>query len=120
MLQIVNQEKSKKIINIIYIFHLISALKWKGAIDEAALFLDGGKLPCLLVENKVDLVDFEDDPSILEFAKNNEFCGAFRTSSKTGFNVCESMEYLIRNIIKRMKDFQAKQANKNKFRCIIY
>ena len=119
MLQIVNQEKSKKIINIIYIFHLISALKWKGAIDEAALFLDGGKLPCLLVENKVDLVDFKDDSSLQKFANKNKFCGAFRTSSKTGFNVCESMEYLIRNIIQRMEGFETNQ-RKKQFRCIIY
>ena len=120
MLQIVNQEKSKKIINIIYIFHLISALKWKESIDEAALFLDGGKLPCLLVENKVDLIDFVDDPSLQEFANDNGFCGAFRTSSKTGFNVVESMEYLIKNIIKRMEDFQASQTNNKKSQCIIY
>jgi len=119
MLQIVNQEKSKKIINIIYIFHLISALKWKESIDEAALFLDGGKLPCLLVENKVDLVDFKDDPSLQKFANKNKFCGAFRTSAKTGFNVCESMEYLIKNIIKRMEGSQNNQ-RKKEFRCIIY
>ena len=114
MLQIFNQEKSKKIINIIYICHLIRALKWKAVVDEVALFLDGGKLPCLLVENKVDLVDFEVDPSLQTFAIENEFCGAFRTSAKTGFNVSESMEYLIRNIIKRMEDFQAYQIKKNK------
>ena len=99
---------------------MTSALKWKATIDEVALFLDGGKLPYILIENKVDLIDFEDDPSLQEFANNNEFCGAFRTSSKTGFNVCESMEYLIRNIIRRMEDFQANQVNKKKFRCIIY
>ena len=83
------------------------------------MFLDGGKLPCLLVENKVDLVDFEEDPSLQEFAKKYEFCGAFRTSAKTGYNVSESMEYLIRNIIKRMEDFQTNQIKK-KSRCIIY
>ena len=98
---------------------MISALKWKAAIDEVALFLDGGKLPCLLVENKADLVDFKEDPSLQKFAKKNKFCGAYRTSAKTGFNVSESMEYLIKNIIKRMEGFQDNQIEK-KSRCIIY
>ena len=60
------------------------------------------------MENKVDLVDFEDDPSLEEFAKINGFCGCFRTSSKTGFNVDESMRYLIRIIIKRLEDIESK------------
>ena len=67
-------------------------------------------MPCLLVENNVDLISpqNENDPTLQIFAKNNGFCGAFRTSSKTGFNVDESMEYLIRIIIKRIKDWQFK------------
>ena len=74
------------------------------------MFLDGGKLPCLLVENKVDLLD---DPSsneaeLQEFARNNEFCGSFRTSAKEGTNISESMEFLIKTIIKRMEDMQSK------------
>ena len=41
-----------------------------------------------------------------EFALQNGFCGAFRTSSKTGFNVNESMEFLINNIIERIEKKQ--------------
>ena len=72
--------------------------------------MDGGKLPCPLVENKVDLLDSDaqNDPQFEEFAKNNDFCGCFKTSAKTGLNVSEAMEYLIRNIIKRMEDMQSK------------
>ena len=67
-------------------------------------------MPCLLVENKADLLegDVENDPSLQEFANNNEFCGCFRTSAKTGLNISESMEYLIKNIVKRMEDMQSK------------
>jgi 50S ribosomal subunit-associated GTPase HflX len=67
-------------------------------------------LPCLLVENKVDLVDNPegDDPSLQEFAQKNEFCGCFRTSAKAGINISESMEFLIKTIIKRMEDMQSK------------
>ena len=97
-------------IHIIYIFLWISTLKWKGSVDEAATFLDGGKLPCLLVENKADLLENgeEEDPSLQEFAQTNEFCGCFRTSAKTGLNISESMEYLIKTIIKRMEDMSSK------------
>ena len=69
-------------------------------------------MPCILVENKADLLEGDQDESELnEFAKNNEFCGCFRTSAKTGLNISESMEYLIKNIIKRMEDMQSKGNN---------
>ena len=105
MQQTLLQEKSKKII----FFNFFSTIKWKASVDEAATFLDGGKLPCVLVENKADLLEGDQDESTLnEFAKNNGFCGCFRTSAKTGLNINESMEYLIKNIIKRMEDMQSK------------
>ena len=67
-------------------------------------------MPCLLVENKVDLLDETDleNAELQEFAQKNEFCGSFRTSAKTGVNISESMEYLIKAIIKRMEDMQSK------------
>ncbi len=84
-------------------------LKWKSSVDEVATFLDGGKIPCLLVENKADLVDNPSDNSELEeFGASNEFCGSFKTSAKTGLNINESMEYLIKNIIQRMEAMQSK------------
>ena len=86
-------------------------MRWKGSVDEVATFLDGGKLPCLLVENKADLLDYdiaEKSPELEEFGSSNGFCGTFRTSAKTGLNINESMEYLIKNIVKRMEDMQSK------------
>ena len=38
---------------------LEATLKWKKSIDDNALFKDGGKLPCVLVQNKIDLVSEE-------------------------------------------------------------
>ena len=63
-----------------------------------------------MVENKIDLLDgdAENDPELQQFAQDNGFCGSFRTSAKTGVNITESMEYLIRTIIKRMEDFESK------------
>ena len=68
--------------------------------------MDKGKLPCVLVENKADLLEGEntDEEKLKEFAKENGFDGVFRTSAKTGLNINESMECLILNIIKRMED----------------
>ena len=63
-----------------------------------------------MVENKVDLIYEEDNKNTLSefknFAFENGFDEAFRTSAKTGFNVNESMEYLIDNIIERMSKFK--------------
>ena len=83
-------------------FDIYSTLRGKGSVDEVATFLDGGKLPCLLVENKADLLDgdnVEKDPQLEEFGSSNGFCGSFRTSAKTGLNINESMEFLIKNNI---------------------
>ena len=107
-----NQRRVSFNINL-YIFYsyLYSTLRWKGSVDEVATFLDGGKLPCLLVENKADLLEgdnFEKSPELEEFGSNNGFCGSFRTSAKTGLNINESMEYLIKNIIQRMESMQSK------------
>ena len=58
----------------------------------------------------MDLLDETDleNAELQEFAQKNEFCGSFRTSAKTGVNISESMEYLIKAIIKRMEDMQSK------------
>ena len=72
--------------------------------------MDGGSLPCLLVENKVDLLGNQEleDPKLQSFAENGNFIACFRTSAKTGTNISESIEYLIKNIIKRMEEMQNK------------
>ena len=78
---------------------------WKNAIDEVATFLDKGKIPCILLENKFDLLENEkkDDPELIDFASKNKFDGVFRISAKTGLNIDESIKFLILNIIKRIE-----------------
>lgn len=86
-----------------------STLVWKSSVDEAAVFIDGGKLPCVLVENKCDLLpEDSSENGLKEFAEKNEFIGSFRASAKVGTNINESMDFLIRNIIKRLEDMSAK------------
>ena len=84
-------------------------LKWKNSIDECASFLDGGKIPCILVENKIDLVEKEvDNGELKSFSDKNGFNGYFRTSAKTGENIGESMEFLLKNIFERIKEMEKK------------
>ena len=67
-----------------------------------------------MVENNAELLENGYDYNIDElkdFALKNGFCGAFRVSAKTGYNVNESMEYLINNILERM---EPKQPEKKK------
>ena len=80
-------------------------LKWKNSVDEAETFLDGGKLPCILVESKSDLIENKEDKEIeiQDFVHKNEFDGGFLVSSKLGENINESAEYLIDKIIERME-----------------
>ena len=87
-------------------------VKWKKSVDEEAVFIDGARLPCILVENKIDLLsDYErdqDDQSLKDFAEKNGFIGCFRSSAKAGINIGEAMEYLIKNIVERMENFASK------------
>ena len=90
--------------------------KWKENVEGELLFLDGGKLPFLLVESKADLLENpeSEDVTLKEFAEKNGFIGSFRVSSKTGLNVTESFEFLLHNLIKRMEDMMAKGFDINK------
>lgn len=63
---------------------------------------DGSLIPCILIENKTDLVledEIKDDIKIKEFTKINNFLEVFRSSAKQGININESMDYLISKIV---------------------
>ena len=74
------------------------------------------RIPCLFIENKRDLVKKkkEDMENLKEFARNNGFIGAFRTSAKTGKKVSESMEFLIKTIINRMEQMMTGLGKQNR------
>ena len=75
-------------------------------MDNFCIFLDGGKIPCILVENKADLLnkdEIENNQELEEFKENNGLDGFFITSAKTGLNVNEAFEYLIDTILKRIE-----------------
>ena len=79
-------------------------------MDEAVAFYDDGVLPSVLIQNKVDLLPSEEEDNteeLNEFCKQNGFNGGFRTSAKTGKNISESMEFLIKEIIKKLEELSA-------------
>lgn len=87
---------------------LKDTLNWKKIISDQANFIDGGNLPFILVQNKVDLIGNKEDFEIIEnetkiICENNYFEKYFMASVKKNINVDESMDYLIENIIDRME-----------------
>ena len=84
----------------------------KSVLEEVEKFKDGGKIPCILIENKSDLL--EDDikktreEEIKKFAEDNGFDGGFLVSTKNGENIDQSMDFLISLIIKRIEKAKEK------------
>ena len=71
------------------------------------------KIPCFLIENKIDLVDDDTKKNISElseFSQNNNYSGFYRTSAKTGENVDSIMDSIIAYIINKLEEFK-KQGN---------
>ena len=110
MQQIKVHEKSKYIKLNIYIKY--RSLNWKKSVDETERFLDGKNLPCVLVENKSDLLDQNKANNLTElkkFSNENEFVNCFRTSAKTGSNINEAMSFLIETVLDRMSKISSKE-----------
>ena len=80
-------------------------------MDDAVTFYDDGHLPSIIVQNKVDLLPEEEQDNIEElqkFSEDNGFNGYFRTSAKTGKNIAESMEFLIKEVIRKLEELNSK------------
>ena len=80
-------------------------------MDETEKFLDGSDLPCILVENKADLLEADKAKDLTElkkFSDDNGFITCFRTSAKTGSNLNETMSYLIDHILEKIKNISSK------------
>ena len=93
---------------------LIDSSKWKEYVDDNSVFMDGSKLPCVLVENKIDLVDEEvlkDDTEIAKFAQEHKYDNFFRTSAKTGIGIDECMEFIIKTILERAENYSKEGHN---------
>ena len=94
---------------------LDECVKWKNTVDDTTKFLDGTNIPAILIKNKVDLLENEEDNNNpdeeKEFCEKNHFLRCFKTSAKTGTNIEEAMNFLISNIIDKMEKITQSGSN---------
>eukprot|EP01115_Flamella_aegyptia_P009667 TRINITY_DN41367_c0_g1_i1.p1 TRINITY_DN41367_c0_g1~~TRINITY_DN41367_c0_g1_i1.p1 ORF type:complete len:216 (+),score=67.80 TRINITY_DN41367_c0_g1_i1:91-738(+) len=84
--------------------------KWKADIDENL-----SDIPVLLLANKCDLIDKDQDldkEMLDRFCKENGFIGWFSTSAKDDVNVDEAGDFLVKNIL--MRDPKAQKNSQDK------
>ena len=94
---------------------MTDTLKWKTVIENESNFIDGGKLPFVLVQNKIDLLkenEIEDVENITKKAsEENGFCKYYLASVKENKNVNEAMACLIDCIIERLEKYSQEGNN---------
>ena len=87
-------------------------MKWKKVVYDESAFIDGDKLPFILIQNKIDLLqnDKEDLNNIMndsqKYIDSGDFIGYYMTSVKENINIDEPIKFLIDIIIDRLEKFQ--------------
>ena len=88
---------------------LEDSLKWKESVYNESEFIDGGKIPFILVQNKIDLITKEKLEEVKEeskkIAEEHNFVGTFTTDVKNNIGIDEAMNFLIENIIQRLEKY---------------
>lgn len=87
------------------------SLKWKKAIDDKSKFKDGEFLPCLLIQNKIDLVSEEElnnEEDLKTMVNEHNFISYSRISCKNNTNIDETMDYFLSYIIEKLEKFYDK------------
>ena len=106
---VINDISKKDIIN--------ETMKWKKVVYDESAFIDGDKLPFILIQNKVDLI--ENDKEYLNIAMNDsqklvdsgDFIGYYMSSVKENINIEEPIKFLIDNIMDRLEKYHASENN---------
>lgn len=93
-----------------------SVKRWKNDVDNKVLLDDGRPIPCVLIGNKVDLLNSgrlpsKDEQFLSEYTAENQFLSWFTTSAKTGHGIEEAMEHLVTKIIENKQTVQANNSN---------
>lgn len=99
---------------------LNDTIKWKKVVNDESSFIDGEKLPFILVQNKIDLLTNKEEIDLIEnetknVCLNESFTKYFLTSVKENVNVDESMNYLLDNIIQRLEKYAKQSGDENIF-----
>jgi len=98
-----------------------STINWKNDVDKKVYLPDGSPVPCILVGNKLDLVQDGvmgelSEELLSDFVMKNGYEQHFLTSAKDGTNVNEAMNFLIAKAVscmRRVVEEEAKNANNN-------
>ena len=83
----------------------------KNSIEKYRQFIDGGKIPSVLLENKIDLLPKEEqnDTKIKEYSKEKGFDQTFRASVvNNNINIKESMDWIMKEIDRRRAIYKEK------------
>ena len=80
-------------------------ISWKKSLDN---FLDTSNIPLIILENKCDLLGNENDynkniEELKGFSDENNFLGAFRTSALNGYNIENAINFLVDEIINKIR-----------------
>ena len=83
---------------------------WKSFVEDECIFIDGKQIPFLLIRNKIDMIEDDEEKKNLEeetkaFGEENEFINYFLTSAKDNINVKESIAYLLDHVIQRLLNY---------------
>lgn len=80
---------------------LEETIKWKKIIEDSSDLGGDTRIPCLLVQNKSDLINnekpeqYQTKKFLDEFARTNDFCGFIQCSAKENKNIEEVFQQLL-------------------------
>ena len=89
---------------------LDDTLDWKKAVEEEIRFTDGGNIPFLLIQNKMDLIEDPLEKDNLEtetkgFSRSYGFVNYFMTSAKTKGNTEDAIQFFMEHVSRRLMNY---------------
>ena len=90
-------------------------MQWKSEIDNKVKLPNGEPLPVMLLANKCDKTDDIkiNKEDINKFCEKHGFVGWYETSAKTNHNIEESINGLVKSILKHEDAFEAQREAAN-------
>ena len=87
---------------------LKDSLDWKKVMSDESVFVDGQKIPFVLIQNKIDLIEEKNELEEIEnktkiAVEENDFIKYYMSSVKENVNVDEVMDFIIGNIVDRLE-----------------
>ena len=91
-------------------------LKWKKLVENNSLgscILDLEKIPCVMLVNKIDLVDNIQPDEINKTAKDLGFIGGFGVSALNGNGINDAIKTLLTEVYKKRKKYIEDECDKD-------